>query len=33
VQWHPEDRLETADRKLFQAFAEAVHTVSATARA
>jgi len=33
VQWHPEDRLDTSDRKLFQAFAEAVRTVSATARA
>jgi putative glutamine amidotransferase len=33
VQWHPEDRLETADRKLFEAFAQAVHAVSVTARA
>jgi putative glutamine amidotransferase len=33
VQWHPEDRLETADRRLFEAFAQAVHSVSATARA
>ena len=28
VQWHPEDRLETPDRKLFQAFAEAIHAVT-----
>jgi putative glutamine amidotransferase len=33
VQWHPEDRLETADRNLFEAFAQAVHAVIATARA
>jgi putative glutamine amidotransferase len=33
VQWHPEDRLETADRRLFEAFAQAVHAVTATARA
>jgi putative glutamine amidotransferase len=33
VQWHPEDRLETADRRLFEAFAQAAHSVSATARA
>ena len=33
VQWHPEDRLETADRKLFQAFAEATQAVIAAAPA
>ena len=33
VQWHPEDRLETADRRLFEAFAQAVHSVIATAPA
>lgn len=33
VQWHPEDRIDRDDRKLFEAFAEAVHAVSATARA
>jgi putative glutamine amidotransferase len=33
VQWHPEDRIDGDDRKLFEAFAEAVHAVIATARA
>lgn len=33
VQWHPEDRLETADRKLFEAFANAVHAAAPTAAA
>lgn len=33
VQWHPEDRLETADLRLFEAFAQAVHAVTSTARA
>jgi putative glutamine amidotransferase len=33
VQWHPEDRIDGDDRKLFQAFAKAIHAVSATAPA
>jgi len=34
VQWHPEDRIDTADdRKLFEAFAQAIKNVTATARA
>ncbi len=33
VQWHPEDRLCTPDRKLFEAFAAAVRAVTAAAPA
>jgi len=34
VQWHPEDRIgATPDRKLFEAFAEAIHTVTSAAPA
>jgi len=33
VQWHPEDRSDGTDRKLFQAFAEAIHNVTSTAPA
>jgi len=33
VQWHPEDRIAGSDRKLFEAFARAVKTVTSAAPA